>query len=109
MKENIRIAAAFLYDIFLRHPNENRMGYFRHFFKTMKMSCQMGVATIALIIHAILPKYFETFGETTIERLSMEHLSNEMNISNDLNDSNEIKSNVSNVSDNLNDYNQKTD
>ena len=103
MKENIRIAAVFLYDIFLRHPNENGMGYFRHFFKTMKMSCQMGVATIALIIHAILPKYFETFGETTIERLSMEHLSNE------LNDYNEKKSNVSNDSNDLNDSNEKMD
>jgi hypothetical protein len=86
MKANIRTAAAFLHDIFLRHPNENGMGYLRHFFKTMKMSYQMGAATIALIIHAIFPKYFETFGETTIERLSMEHLSNELKDLKDLNE-----------------------
>jgi hypothetical protein len=84
MKANVKMAAAFLYDIFLRHPNENGMGYLRHFFKTMKMSYQMGAAAIALIIHAFFPKYFETFGETTIERLSMEHLSNELVNSNDI-------------------------
>lgn len=86
MKANIRTAATFLHDIFLRHPNENGMGYLRHFFKTMKMSYQMGAATIALIIHAFFPKYFETFGETTIERLSMEHLSNELKDLKDLNE-----------------------
>jgi hypothetical protein len=78
MKANIRKVAIFLYDIFLHHPNQSGMGYLRHFFKTMKMSYQMGVAAIVLIIHAFFPKYFESFGETTIERLSMEHLSNEL-------------------------------
>lgn len=94
MKANIRKVAIFLYDIFLHHPNQSGMGYLRHFFKTMKMSYQMGVAAIVLIIHAFFPKYFESFGETTIERLSMENLSNELaesgNVSNVLNKTTDV-------------------
>lgn len=78
MKENIRLAVLFLYDIFLRHPKENGMGYFHHFLKTAKMSYQMGIAAIALFIHAIFPKYFEDFGEKMIEKLSMQYMIDDM-------------------------------
>jgi len=71
MKE---VVVSFLYDIFMRHPNENKITYFTHFKETMSMSIEMGLATIALLIHAILPKYFETTGHDTIERLSMRSL-----------------------------------
>ena len=71
MKENIKIIASFLYDIFLRHPNENGTTYIRHFIKTMGMSIEMGIATILLFIHAIFPKYFEHTGDDTIDRLSL--------------------------------------
>ena len=78
MNENIRLVVEFLYDIFLRHPKEKGLGYFHHFFKTTKMSCQMAITAIVLFIHAIFPKYFEDFGETMIERLSMDVLNTEV-------------------------------
>ncbi len=99
MKENIRLAVEFLYDIFLRHPKENEMGYFKHFFKTMKMSYQMGIAAIALLIHAFFPKYFQDFGEKMIEKLSMQDIIDDIPNMPNMSNIKNIKEEVSNKMD----------
>lgn len=87
MKENIKVIASFLYDIFLRHPEESGTTYLRHFIKTMGVTIEAGFVTIVLFIHAIFPKYFEHTGENIIKRMSFSfHIENKKN---DLEDTSE--------------------
>ena len=65
---------SFLHELFLSHPQEKGLSYFAHSKKAVKMSFQLFIASIALMIHAIFPKYFQHVGSDTVDRLYIEEL-----------------------------------
>lgn len=64
----------FLYILFLKHPEENGMSYFQHFFRALGMSCKMFFGSIVLIIHAFYPYFFEKTGSDLIKSLYMSYI-----------------------------------
>lgn len=61
--------AEIVHEYFLEHPQQVNMTYFTHFKRAMGMAIQTGIATSALLIHSIVPKFFPHTGSSVINQL----------------------------------------
>lgn len=57
-------------EYFLEHPQQVNMTYFQHFKRAMGMAIQTGMATTALLIHSIIPKFFPHTGSSVIKQMN---------------------------------------
>lgn len=72
-KDFLLMLNQFLYVLFLKHPQENKMTYFQHFQTAIKMSTKMFIGFIALLVHAFFPYFFEKTGSDMIKSLYREY------------------------------------
>jgi hypothetical protein len=63
------ILAEFLQS-FTRHPEQNGKTYLQHLVHAWSLSFQMARGSIALLIHGMVPKWFEHTGSSIISSLS---------------------------------------
>lgn len=59
-------------EYFLDHPQQVKMTYFQHFKRAMGMAIQTGMATTALLVHSIVPKFFPYTGSSIIKQLNQQ-------------------------------------
>lgn len=57
------------YKLFLKHPQKENMSYFQHFCRAIKLSASSFKASVFLLVHAFVPKYFEHDGSDTINNM----------------------------------------
>ena len=68
-KSKCQKIAEIIHEYFLEHPESVNMTYFTHFKRAMWMAIQTGMATSALVIHSIIPKFFPYTGSSIIKQL----------------------------------------
>lgn len=61
-----------IYDLFLKHPNEQKLSYLQHLKRAWSFGFRSLYCFIILMIHGMVPKYFETDGSDMINTMSME-------------------------------------
>lgn len=61
-----------MYSLFIEHPVSVNMNYFEHFMRGMSLAFQSGVATCALLVHSVVPKFFPSAGSSIIMSLAKE-------------------------------------
>lgn len=52
-----------------RHLKDAKMTYSQHMKHALKLSCRLGYASFALLLHSICPCMFQTTGSETIRNL----------------------------------------
>lgn len=58
-----------LSDFFTRHPHEQGMTYWQHLRRSMVFSFEMSKGALALLIHGLMPQFFQTTGTQTVKQL----------------------------------------
>ena len=66
-----------IFNLFIEHPSSVNMSYFQHFGRSISLGYRTGIATIVLVIHAIIPKFFQHTGSSIIKKLYKEEFENE--------------------------------
>ena len=59
-----------IYTFFLEHPVSVNMTYLEHFQRAISLCFQTGIASCALLIHSIIPKFFPHTGTSIIKKLN---------------------------------------
>jgi len=54
---------------FIKHPNENGMGYFKHMYHSLHFAIMLFIASLKAIIHALLPFLFPTSTSDVIKKI----------------------------------------
>jgi len=70
LQEMGETGAKALYQLFLEHPHEQSMGYFSHAVHALSLSFWTAVASLSLVIHAVIPGCFRTRGTSIIKKLA---------------------------------------
>lgn len=70
-KEDVNVSRCqqFLHTFFLEHPMSVKMTYLQHFYRAISLGFQTGMATCALFVHGIVPKFFPHTGSSIIKKL----------------------------------------
>tara|TARA_B100001093_G_C26771367_1_gene990371 strand:+ start:1277 stop:1516 length:240 start_codon:yes stop_codon:yes gene_type:complete len=55
---------------FTKHPNDNKMSYFKHMFHSLHFAVMLFVASIKAVIHAIFPFFFETSTTDVVKKIN---------------------------------------
>ena len=55
--------------LFLSHPRDNGMTYGEHLYRAWSLSYQMLKGGVALLIHGVVPRFFQKTGTETIDVL----------------------------------------
>ena len=66
-----------VFKFFIEHPSSFNMTYFQHFHRALSIASKTGIATVVLIIHAIIPKFFQHTGSSIIKKLYKEEFEKE--------------------------------
>jgi hypothetical protein len=53
------------------------MTYLQHFRRALSMASKTGIATIVLLLHALIPKFFQHTGSSIIKKLYKEEFEKE--------------------------------
>lgn len=61
-----------VFKFFIEHPSSYNMTYLQHFRRALSMASKTGIATIVLLIHALIPKFFPHTGSSIIKKLYKE-------------------------------------
>lgn len=58
-----------MYDLFLRHPESEGMTYCQHLTRAVWLSGQMAYGSACLLVHGLVPAWFEKTGSRVIRKL----------------------------------------
>ena len=61
-----------MYDLFYKHPEAEGMTYRQHVTRALWLSGQMAYGSVCLLIHGLVPAWFEKTGSGVIRRLNLE-------------------------------------
>lgn len=60
---------SYVHQYMLAHPESQNMTYFQHLCRAWGLGFRMGTGCCALLIHGLVPKWFQTKGSETIRQL----------------------------------------
>lgn len=58
-----------LNNFFTRHPREQGLTYWQHLRRSLVFSMEMSKGALALLIHGLMPHFFQTTGTQTVKKL----------------------------------------
>lgn len=60
----------YIFNLFLRHPNENGLTYLQHFVISFVIAKTFIIASICALIHSIFPFMYQTSSSDTLKYLN---------------------------------------